>query len=59
MAKRARTMIEALKQCASSRETGYTHMAEDGTTRFESFQELYRRASRIGLPRNREAARDF
>ena len=49
MAPQARTMIEALQQRASSRETGYTHMAEDGTTRFESFHELHRRAGRIGL----------
>ena len=49
MAQQARTMIEALEQRASCRETGYTHMAEDGTTRFESFHELHRRAGRIGL----------
>ena len=49
MAPPARTMIEALQRCASSRKTGYTHMAEDGTSRFESFHELYRRAGRIGI----------
>ena len=48
MGQQACTMIEALKQCASSREMGYAHMAGDGTTRFESFHELYRQAGRIG-----------
>ena len=43
-----RTLPEALEQRASAREAGFTHMALDGTTRFECFQELYRRARRIG-----------
>ncbi len=42
-------MVEALERLASCQESGYTHMAGNGTSRFESFHELHRRASRIGL----------
>src|SRR6266446_3501022 len=49
MAPQAHTMIEALEQLASCQESGYTHMAGNGTTHFESFHELHCRASRIGL----------
>jgi fatty-acyl-CoA synthase len=44
----ARTMVVALEQAAASHDRGFTHVAMDGTSRFESFHELHRRAVRIG-----------
>src|SRR5437764_12125676 len=49
MASLARTIVEALEQRSSSRDSGFTHLAMDGSTRFESFHELHACASRIGL----------
>ena len=51
MTQHACTLIEALEERASSscQDTGFTHLSVDGTTRFESFHELHRRARRIGL----------
>ena len=43
-----RTLPEALEQRAAARHAGFTHMALDGTTTFECFQELYRSARRVG-----------
>jgi acyl-CoA synthetase (AMP-forming)/AMP-acid ligase II len=44
-----RTLTDALELVADRRASGYSYLTEDDGTRFESFEELYRRASRIGL----------
>jgi fatty-acyl-CoA synthase len=49
VAPQARTIVESLEQRSTSREIGFTHMAMDGSTRFESFHDLYSRAQRVGL----------
>src|SRR5688572_240292 len=43
-----RTLIDALSRAAEHRDRGYSYVNEDGTVRFESFQELHERARRIG-----------
>ena len=48
MMQAARTMVEALEQAAARHDRGFTHVAMDGTSCFESFHELHRRAVRIG-----------
>jgi acyl-CoA synthetase (AMP-forming)/AMP-acid ligase II len=47
MGEQAHTLIEAFERVADRQETGYSYVAENGSIRFESFHELYRRASRI------------
>ena len=49
MEKPVRTLIDVLQRVADRQESGYSYVTEDGTIHFESFHELYRRASRIGL----------
>jgi acyl-CoA synthetase (AMP-forming)/AMP-acid ligase II len=49
MEKPIRTLIDALQRVADRQDSGYSYVIEDGTIHFESFHELYRRASRIGL----------
>jgi fatty-acyl-CoA synthase len=48
MMQAARTMVEALERAAASDDRGFTHVAMDGTSCFDSFRELHRRAVRIG-----------
>lgn len=48
MGKQDRTLIDALQRVADRQESGYSYVTEEGTIHFESFHELYRRASRIG-----------
>jgi fatty-acyl-CoA synthase len=45
----ARTLTEALEWVAGQRDRGYSYLTETAGVTFESFHELYRRASRIGL----------
>jgi fatty-acyl-CoA synthase len=45
----ARTLVEALEQAAASHDRGFTHVAMDGTSCFESFHQLHRHAVRIGF----------
>lgn len=49
MGKQGRTLLDALQRVADRQESGYSYVTEDGTIHFESFHELYRRASRIGF----------
>jgi fatty-acyl-CoA synthase len=49
MATHVRTLVEALQRVADRHTSGYSYVTEDGTVRFESFHELYRRASCIGM----------